>query len=538
MNKPCFSFVLAAILLVTAPIASAAGPAPRETRRFALLVGANDGGAGRVELRYAGTDASNLARVLRGLGGFSTRDVILVAGDPDAAAVRTALASLRTKLAEARKSASRIEVLFYYSGHSDATGLLIAGERIPYAALRHRLDGMTADVTIAILDSCSSGAFTRAKGGTAQPAFLIDESSQVEGYAFISSSSADEVAQESDRIGSSFFTHYFISGLRGAADANRDRQITLNEAYQFTFAETVARTQATRGGVQHPAFRMHLAGTGDVVITDIRDTSATLLVSASVAGRLFVRDGHGDLAVELSKASGRPVRLGLSPGRYRVTLEHGRGTDRAEVILVSGKVTRLEPSAFSAVALEAATARGDAPVTAVPVSISLVPPISTDAIAHAPVHQTIAINLIAGSAQSLTGLSISGAVSLLSGPARGIQLAGFGNVAGEATAIQIGGFGNVVAGPMIGFQAGGFGNFAGGDSRGIQIGGFGNVAGGEMRGIQIGGFGNSAGTMTGLQIGGFGNSAGTMTGLQLAGGTNVAEHIRGVQLGTVNVGGE
>ncbi|MCP4448771.1 MAG: hypothetical protein GY811_26070 [Myxococcales bacterium] len=96
------------------------------------------------------------------------------------------------------------------------------------------------------------------------------------GYALIASSSATELAQESDRIASSFFTHYFVSGLRGGADSNRDGRVTPNEAYQYAFDETVTRTESTQAGAQHPAYNMHLAGTGDVVMTDLRATSATL----------------------------------------------------------------------------------------------------------------------------------------------------------------------------------------------------------------------------------------------------------------------
>ena len=44
-----------------------------------------------------------------------------------------------------------------------------------------------------------------------------------------------EAAQESDRICASYFTHYLVSGFRGAADLSGDGKVTLNEAYQFAF---------------------------------------------------------------------------------------------------------------------------------------------------------------------------------------------------------------------------------------------------------------------------------------------------------------
>ena len=59
---------------------------------------------------------------------------------------------------------------------------------------------MPAAVRVVILDSCSSGSLTRTKGGSAKPAFRYDASFDMEGHAYITSSSAEEAAQESDRI--------------------------------------------------------------------------------------------------------------------------------------------------------------------------------------------------------------------------------------------------------------------------------------------------------------------------------------------------
>ena len=52
------------LLLSTAALAVDAVPEPPAIRRFALVVGASDGGAGRALLRYAGSDAQAVARVL------------------------------------------------------------------------------------------------------------------------------------------------------------------------------------------------------------------------------------------------------------------------------------------------------------------------------------------------------------------------------------------------------------------------------------------------------------------------------------------
>ena len=64
-------------------------------------------------------------------------------------------------------------------------------------------------------------------------------------HAYLTSSSEDEASQESDQIGSSFFTHYLVSGLRGAADASDDDLVTLEEVYRYAREETLTRTAST-----------------------------------------------------------------------------------------------------------------------------------------------------------------------------------------------------------------------------------------------------------------------------------------------------
>ena len=336
MNRPLI-LTIATILLILSGAAPGAARAAddNELRRFAMVIGANDGGADRVKLRYATTDAQAVARVVRELGGVSPGDLDLLL-DPASHALDAGFTAMQRKLTAARQARVRIELLVYYSGHSDEEGLLLGGVRYSYARLREQIRAMPADVHIAILDSCSSGAFTRTKGGTRRPSFLIDAANQVRGHAFLSSSSADEAAQESDRIGASFFTHYLISGLRGGADRNRDGRVTLNEAYEFAFEETVSRTATTKHGTQHPAYDMHLAGTGDVVMTDLRATHAALILAADIDGRVLIRNAQGRLVVELQKARGASMTLGLGPERYQVTLQRGTRHFQAMVDLGRG----------------------------------------------------------------------------------------------------------------------------------------------------------------------------------------------------------
>ena len=89
---------------------------------------------------------------------------------------------------------------------------------------------------ILVIDSCRSGAVTRVKGGRPAPPILLGDTQELdgEGVIVLTASAAGEDAQESDQLGGSFFTHYLLSGLRGAADDNGDQVVTVAEAFSYT----------------------------------------------------------------------------------------------------------------------------------------------------------------------------------------------------------------------------------------------------------------------------------------------------------------
>ncbi|MFA6836688.1 MAG: caspase family protein, partial [Fibrobacteraceae bacterium] len=324
--------------------------------RYLFAVGANDGGKNRPRLRYAESDAEAFSKVLVEMGGVNAKNGVILR-EPSLASMKRGFENLDRKLSE--KSNTRKEVLFYYSGHADERGLRIGDELYAWADLRRRIDALSADVKISVIDACGSGAITRVKGGVAVPAFMVDASSDMKGYAFITSSTEEESSQESDRLRGSFFTKSLVTGLRGAGDVSGDGKVTLSEAYQFAFNETLEKTQATLGGVQHPSRDMNLAGTGDVVMTDVRSTSAGLVLGEGVDGRVFVRDASGALVVELRKARGRSLEIGLAPGVYKVLVERPSMALASSVTLANGKRTKLDSNNFSEVTLEKTVVRGE-----------------------------------------------------------------------------------------------------------------------------------------------------------------------------------
>jgi hypothetical protein len=355
------------LLMVAAVLTALGGPAyaraqeeeeQHSTRRFALVIGANNGGKGRVKLQYAVSDAKAIINVLETLGGVFPDDSRLLV-EPGRDTLFWELNRLKDRLARAKKNHRRVEVLFYYSGHSDEKNILLGKDRVSYQEFRDAINEMPADVRIAILDSCASGAFTRLKGGKKRKPFLMDSAYDMKGYAVMTSSSSNEASQESERLKGSFFTHYLTSGLRGAADMTQDGRITLSEAYHFAFNETLAQTEKTVSGPQHPNYNISMSGTGDVIITDIRKSAALLRISKNVSGRLFIHDKEQVLVVELNKPAGRTVELALDKGKYRIINIVDGGLRESRIKLIEGKTVELTDSQFKSSKKLDAVARGD-----------------------------------------------------------------------------------------------------------------------------------------------------------------------------------
>lgn len=569
----------------------------RPARRFALVAGVNDGGASRVRLRYAGADAQAVAKVLQQLGGVAPADLTILI-EPDRASLEAAVRALGPRLQAARADAGRVELVVYYSGHSDEEALLPRGEPWPYASLRAALDALPADVRVTILDSCASGALTRLKGGRSRPPFLLDASSSVKGQAILTSASADEAAQESDRIGGSYFTQALLTGLRGAADMQRSGRVTLNDAYQYAFADTLARTERTQAGPQHPAYEMQLVGSGDLVMTDLRGTSAGLVLPADLKGRVMVRDAAERLVVELRKPAGRAIDLGLEAGEVRITVDDGGLLREAKLQLADGKRTELLASTLSAVTRESAVARGDLPASSfapgapgplggvqAPADGPTVFSVGVLPTGGETIDNAFALNLGVGRFRSLRGvdLGLGGSiylgdvswlqanvgVSWADGSASGLQTAaGLVYSGGDVRGLQAtsgvavargtvnglqgstlfswagavhgiqGSSGLVMAnGEVHGLQGAAGATLAGGELHGFQ-GAAGLVwTGGEMHGFQgAGAVAYATGNVLGAQLSGLASIArDVVRGLQGSGGVNYAPEVHGAQLGTVNV---
>ena len=302
-------------------------PAPAEgaVERYAVVIGNDEGNSSDLPLRYAESDAAKVAATLGDIGAIEAANLVLLRG-PDVDRARRAIIAMNDRIRSRIRAGVQAMLIVYYSGHGDRSALHLGPTRFRLDELEQLVRGSPATFRLLVVDSCRSGALTRVKGGApAAPLSIeLDDELAGEGVVFLTSSSSSEDAQESDEIQGSFFTHFLVSGLVGAADSNQDGLVALREAYRYAYEATVRESSRTFAGIQHPTFRFELGGQGDVWLTRIRQGGrhrGLVRFPAGTTYLLFAGGPGGPVVVEVGSGD-RARSVSVAPGRYFV---RGRG---------------------------------------------------------------------------------------------------------------------------------------------------------------------------------------------------------------------
>jgi hypothetical protein len=96
-------------------------------------------------------------------------------------------------------------------------------------------------------------------------------------------------------------------------------------------------------------------------MTDVRLTTATMVLGEELEGRFFIRTAARELVVELYKPRGRRVALAIEPGTYDVRVERDKESLTTRVEVAEGTSVTLDQQQFGPAALEPARRRGDEP---------------------------------------------------------------------------------------------------------------------------------------------------------------------------------
>ena len=330
------------------------------TSQYAILIGANVGGPGQPQLRYAQDDARKMNEVLTELSGYSAGNIIRL-NQPTPMQLIAAIDRVAARIVADQMAGKVSRMLFYYSGHAKAAALNLGDNEFPLDDLRARLVGLPSKLTVVVLDACQSGAFSRIKGATPAADFSINSKTRLDatGIAVLASSTGSELSQESENLRSSYFTHHLLVGMRGAADSNRDGRVSVDEGYRYAYNQTLLATAQTAVGGQHVTLEVDLKGHGEIPLSYPQPATAKVELPKDLKGHAMVEHvrSHSVIA-ELEKVSGAPIRIAVAPGDYRVIIRDGDQVRSCPITATAASVTEVDVARCERIALAASTGKG------------------------------------------------------------------------------------------------------------------------------------------------------------------------------------
>jgi Caspase domain len=250
---------------------------PKNLQVWAVVIGINEY-AKFPKLKFAVNDAKAVYRYLNENNRVPSENIFLLIDKQ--ASIQNLRNILGTKL---KASAGEKDmVIIYFAGHGsterdayspDGDGLekyLLAADSdptdlystaMPMREVGYLFSRIRSERLVFLVDSCYSGA---SGGRTVENLSFranisdkfLERISSGRGKIIITASSANEVSAEKDELQHGVFTYFLIEGLKGKADSDSDKIITVDEIYRYVSDKVPKAT----GQEQHPVKRGSLEG--------------------------------------------------------------------------------------------------------------------------------------------------------------------------------------------------------------------------------------------------------------------------------------
>jgi len=228
-------------------------------------------------LEFADVDARAIYEFLQkpAAGGFAREDMLLLSNEQAThARIRDALTSFISK-----PEANDLLVIFF-AGHGAPDPIVrqnlyiiahdtdiedMPGTAIDMAMLRGYVDrNVRSKRVVLLMDACHSGGLssgTRDLGNNLSNLYLEKWLYQEEGRAIITSSDVNEISRESQKWGNGHgvFTYYVLQGLKGDADTNQDRFVSVGELFRYVRQKVRSDTDSKQNPRMLPGANENLA---------------------------------------------------------------------------------------------------------------------------------------------------------------------------------------------------------------------------------------------------------------------------------------
>lgn len=354
------AWVGALVLLLVMGAPRTALATESNVRRFALVIGNNSPESGPaqaqagVALRYADDDAvathlllseAKVESLLFVRPDEATRGLhpnLQVAGAPRLTEIERGFETLTKRMQEAAAAGSRTEFLVFYSGHGDVEGgegyVVLEGQRLTRSRLFSMLSRSPATHNHVFVDACKSYflVFDRGPGGRRTPYvgnWAESVPAELGNTGFVLSTSSDRDSHEWERYQGGILSHELRSGLRGAADADLDGNISYAELGAFL----ATANRAIRNPRFKPDFMVRAPGHDlEQKILSYPAERASLRFAPRDWGHFYIENARGERLLDAHPAPGQALRL-LVPSERPLFVR--QNDERAEyVIATSGAV--------------------------------------------------------------------------------------------------------------------------------------------------------------------------------------------------------
>lgn len=129
------------------------------------------------------------------------------------------------------------KIIIFYSGHGFPGGIFPYDQPINYQEINDILVKAQAKEKICIFNACHTGSVAEVKDGFEE--YKIPSSGNL---IYMMSCRANEYSYEDPIAGHCIFTTSLLKGLRGKADANNDKKITVKELFNYVYNDVIHTT--------------------------------------------------------------------------------------------------------------------------------------------------------------------------------------------------------------------------------------------------------------------------------------------------------
>lgn len=258
-----------------------AAPAKPRGEWYAVVIGVGEYEDKQIPLvPFAVNDATAVHTFMTTKAGYKPENALLVT---DTTGQKPTLANIKRALDDIRRRARKDDTVFvYYAGHGapemdaagkqtdglekylvprDAESASLFSTALSMENIEQIFQRLQAERVVIALDTSFSGrasarSFTRqtTRSGSVSSDFL-DRVARAKGRVILTASSANQVALDIPEHKHGLFTWFMLQGMAGAADADSDGIVTINELFSY-----VQRTVAERARVQNERQSPGMAG--------------------------------------------------------------------------------------------------------------------------------------------------------------------------------------------------------------------------------------------------------------------------------------